>query len=956
MNRHLMRSISVMMLLLMITSSVLTGDSIKDGTEKDMTLSRVREGGTPYNPDQSLFPRSITSQLPKDVPTSGYIESPPEYAPMQGVLYCFTSSYQSSVVRDLVVELTKDDEYDEIAYVWVSSTSQQNIATSMFLSAGANMSKVEFIIGPMDSIWMRDYGPHFIMQDGTVCIVDSHYYQSRDKDNFIPTLVGDDYLHIPTYDIGLFYSGGNFQAGPDRTGFVTELVNTDNPSSQGFSEAFIAELYQQYQGIDTLHIMPQLPASVDGTGHIDMWINIVDEDTVIISRFKPGSNPTAIQITENAVPYMESLGFEVFRTPAWNVGNTHYTYTNAFRVNDRYFIPYYDSGNPGYADEDDEAFANFSAAAGPDVEIIPIDCYDIIPAAGAIHCIVKQVPRRIDATPSVHVIWPDGGEILVSGSIQTIQWEATDTYNRECETIDLYYSNNGGSTYTFIDSTTDTGSYEWVVPDLYSDKMKIKVVATSYDSDQGEHMSIDNFTIAPGTQTIYDFSTDAGVDRFCYGYQTSNWGSYIDSIRMPVSTEIDALVTNAYQKISMSDATGGDSDTNRYISTDPVYYYESTHVYEFTIYEGPSEIDALDILWEGYADYCTQMELYIWDTVEEQWSNGDGMYGQNRYMDNWAGNRDGFLKKQLTDDIGRYINDDSILTILLYAERGPNSYAPDNPSFHDYVSLTISQIETGPILSIDPQFYDFQSIYNNQTDSIVFEIWNDGSGILNYTIEETCDWVTVSISSGNSTGEHDPVTVTVNTTGLSYGPYHCDIFISSDVGTEIFEVDMIVVAAGTPIIDVDQSVFDRGFPVRHALDGDWAAAQSFAPTMDVVSSAEIYLRKFGTPEFEMIVELREDHPQGTLIDTLIFAPAEVGTSWSWFELDFSDTTIVPGTEYFIVIPPAPSGVTTSFGYEWGYAFGNQYDDGSFWFTRNGGALWRDLPTTYEFSFRTYGIN
>jgi len=71
---------------------------------------------------------------------------------------------------------------------------------------------------------------------------------------------------------------------------------------------------------------------------------------------------------------------------------------------------------------------------------------------------------------------------------------------------------------------------------------------------------------------------------------------------------------------------------------------------------------------------------------------------------------------------------------------------------------------------------------------------------------------------------------------------------------------------------------------------------------------------------------------------------------------FTDTTITPGIEYFIEIPPAPSGVTTSFGYEWGYTFGNQYDNGAFWFTRDSGGLWRDLPTMYEFVFRTYGYS
>jgi len=157
-------------------------------------------------------------------------------------------------------------------------------------------------------------------------------------------------------------------------------------------------------------------------------------------------------------------------------------------------------------------------------------------------------------------------------------------------------------------------------------------------------------------------------------------------------------------------------------------------------------------------------------------------------------------------------------------------------------------------------------------------------------------------------------------------------------------------------LEINQSIFDRGFPIRHAVDGDWAGAQNFTPEYDNFAYAKMYLRKFGTPEFNFTVELREDSVTGTLLDTLIFLPEEISSSWTWFELDFTDTTIVPGVDYFIVCPPAPSGVTSSFGYEWGYAFGNQYDDGSFWFTRDGGGLWRDLPTMYEFAFKTYGYN
>jgi len=265
-------------------------------------------------------------------------------------------------------------------------------------------------------------------------------------------------------------------------------------------------------------------------------------------------------------------------------------------------------------------------------------------------------------------------------------------------------------------------------------------------------------------------------------------------------------------------------------------------------------------------------------------------------------------------------------------------------------------IPQGPSLAFNPTSHDFGSLYTNETDSTTFAIWNSGVGMINYTLIETCDWLEVAPLEGNSTGEQDSILVTVNTTNLIQGSYHYNISINSDAGSGVFGVNLNVMNEGNPIEDINQSIFDRGFPIRHTWDGDWGAAQNFMPTLTTMTSAEIYLRKFGTPEFNLIVELRIDHPEGTLLDTLTFLPEEITSSWQWITLDFADELVIPDTEYFIVCPPAPSGVSTSFGYEWGYAFGNQYDDGAFWFTRDGGNLWRDLPTMYEFTFVTFGSN
>jgi len=689
--------IAIGLILFLVGASFLpsiTGEDKKQKNIEDRTddlpkpLPRWREGGTPYNPYQSLHPYSIKL---RDSPTSGLIESPSEYDPTRGVLFCYKTNNWHEVVVDLVVELTKDNDFDEIAYVLVTSHSEMNSAISQFTANGANLDKVEFIIEPANAIWIRDYGPHFIFQDDTIGIVDSHYYPQRPLDNFIPTLIGDDHFIMPTYDIGLYYSGGNFLPGPDRTAFMSSLINNDNPSYQGFTEELIAELFQTYQGIDEVHIMPQLPVSVDGTGHIDMWMYIIDEDTVIISEFKPGSNPTAIQITENAVTYMQNLGFIVYRTPAWNAPhpdqgyNTHWTYTNSFIVNNRIFIPTYGETYPDYADEDAQALAAFEAAA-PDLEIVQINCYPIIWASGAIHCIVMQVPRYSNPEPSVHVIWPDGGEFLASRTTQTIEWCATDTDNDEISQIDLYYSLDGGNNYVFIESTTDTGFYDWIVPDVETNQAKIKVVAISADSDEGEGVSADVFNISYSGQSVYDFTNGASEDKYCYGHQTTSW-SDIDKLRKPVTTEIDS---SNYPKLAYSDATGGDYDPNRYISPTPSGGSESTHIFEFEIEEESDNIEDIEILWEGYSGACTQVELYIWDYIEGQWGDGNGLFGQNRYLDNWAGNRDGYLKRHIRSDFNRYINPSGQMTFLSYAERA--SYQ----SFHDFISLTISKINDAP--------------------------------------------------------------------------------------------------------------------------------------------------------------------------------------------------------------------------------------------------------------------
>jgi agmatine/peptidylarginine deiminase len=641
-------------------------------------LPRWREGRTPEDPDPRLTPLRLTRPQATDEPSACTLSSPPEYSPSDGVLLRFSSGAWPDVVTDIVAALTGDPRYDEIAHVVVASTAVQSQAAAQFTAAGADLSKVQFIIKPTDSIWIRDYGPHFIWQGGARAIADSHYYPERPLDNYIPTLVADDYFREPSYDVGLYYSGGNFQPGAGGSGFVTSLINLDNPE---MSNAFLLEQYHRYQGIDTLHIMPKLPSSVDATGHIDMWMYLVDEDTVIISEFPPGGNATAIQITSDAVPYMESLGYEVFRVPARNVGSTHYTYTNAFRVNDRIFVPTYGEGSASFLPLDAEALATWQTAAGPGVEIVGINSFGIIPAAGAIHCIVMQVPRHTESVPSACVTSPAGGESFVAGATQQVRWAATD--DGSIDTIDVLYSVDDGQSFQpiVLGEPGARDQLNWTVPPVESDTARVKVVAHDGDGNQGLAISDESFTIATAIRRVYDFSSGAGSNKWGWGTQTQQW-SALDGVRLPGN--LAQLTAASYTKLAVSDAAGGDTDANRYISPVPTSGWESTHVFEFIIEEDPSQIVELEVAWEGYGDQCLQMELYVWDWVAGQWSDGAGGLGLNRYLDNFAGNEDDELSGTIREDLQRYIDPAGKLTFLLYAERSTQE------SFHDYVAVRVT--------------------------------------------------------------------------------------------------------------------------------------------------------------------------------------------------------------------------------------------------------------------------
>jgi len=159
-------------------------------------------------------------------------------------------------------------------------------------------------------------------------------------------------------------------------------------------------------------------------------------------------------------------------------------------------------------------------------------------------------------------------------------------------------------------------------------------------------------------------------------------------------------------------------------------------------------------------------------------------------------------------------------------------------------------------------------------------------------------------------------------------------------------------------LDVDQDEFDRGFRMMPG----WAGYQEFVPSMDVLSSIELYLTKSGSPTGDVTIQIRENDADGALVFEGIISPDDVSTSFPnyvWVNVDIGGVPVTSGNTYVIVLLSPDDGAGTHHNLQWGWCdsyppnSGGPYDAGWFYFRKDFSPSW-SFVRDWDFTFRTYG--
>jgi len=248
-------------------------------------------------------------------------------------------------------------------------------------------------------------------------------------------------------------------------------------------------------------------------------------------------------------------------------------------------------------------------------------------------------------------------------------------------------------------------------------------------------------------------------------------------------------------------------------------------------------------------------------------------------------------------------------------------------------------------LFFNPDEHNFGNMNAGTTDYVNFEIWNGGGETLEYTLSESCDWLDVSPVTGESTGEHDTITVEINTNELAPGGYQYDISIESNGGDNFFSVFVNVINADWQL-DQSQEVYE----VSYRVFGDQMLAQSFVPDLDRLTNVELFVETVGSPSGDLHLEVRVGSASGSVVSSASVSSGDVGADLGWIVFDVADVDVTVGSDYFLVLYTDGGGISDCYG--WAYIRSNLYADGSMWTSRNG-VSFREYGG-YDFCFRTFG--
>ncbi len=250
---------------------------------------------------------------------------------------------------------------------------------------------------PIDSPWIRDYGPQETTDAmGRRIWLDTDY-EPRAQDDVVPKTLAERF-GVTRERIRLNLDGGALASNGQGLCVSTTEIFQDSGlihADEGGVEGLLLQL-----GCQVLALVPALAR--EETHHTDMFMQFLSANRVALAKYDPKWAPEdAERMTEAAhilkrAASVLGLLLEIIRVPhPPPEGERYYSYLNSLRLKSVLLVPHYEGVHP---EEEFLAYAALKRALPRD-RLIPIPADEMLDLQGAVHCVTLGLnPPRTQYT------------------------------------------------------------------------------------------------------------------------------------------------------------------------------------------------------------------------------------------------------------------------------------------------------------------------------------------------------------------------------------------------------------------------------------------------------------------------------------------------------------------------------------------------------------------------------
>lgn len=262
-----------------------------------------------------------------------------------------------------------------------------------------DLANVIFLQVPANTVWVRDFGPLAVLGSEEYPIWIDYQHVSPDtrsnNDLLIERLgrlTGHRVIRGP-----LLLEGGNLITNGQGLMVCTKQLEDDN-LNLGYSRENFRKRLRNMVGCQDLVVLENLKR--ERTGHVDWFVTFVAEDTVVVGEYDQEADVENAAILNRNAAKLQKIrlsktgkSLRVVRIPmpppltdsSQGFGGT---YTNVVFANGKLLVPQWK-----YAGDLNSKAIRIYQKLLPDWQIVPLDCTDMLPYAGAIHCATSNVAK-----------------------------------------------------------------------------------------------------------------------------------------------------------------------------------------------------------------------------------------------------------------------------------------------------------------------------------------------------------------------------------------------------------------------------------------------------------------------------------------------------------------------------------------------------------------------------------